>query len=149
MPAYAPLGFTAYSSAISNYIPHISRMFYDALLTGRKELLNELYRYTILPISRLRRTRKGYAVSLIKAGMELVGLPVGTTVRPPLIPVEPEHYRELERILAETFRRFPKPERADGSEAAASDKTATRNRVGTAEASHRSATSADNAGGAR
>jgi 5-dehydro-4-deoxyglucarate dehydratase len=112
MPAYVPLGFTAYSSAISNYIPHISRMFYDALLTGKKELLNDLYRYTILPISRIRRQRKGYAVSLIKAGMEIVGLPVGTTVRPPLIPVEPEHYRELERILAETFLRFPKPERA-------------------------------------
>ncbi|MCC2686285.1 MAG: 5-dehydro-4-deoxyglucarate dehydratase [Paenibacillaceae bacterium] len=112
MPAYVPLGFTAYSSAISNYIPHISRMFYDALLTGKKELLNDLYRHTILPISRIRRQRKGYAVSLIKAGMEIVGLPVGTTVRPPLIPVEPEHYRELERILEETFRRFPKPERA-------------------------------------
>jgi 5-dehydro-4-deoxyglucarate dehydratase len=86
-------------------------MYYDALLTGKKELLNDLYRHTILPISRIRRARKGYAVSLIKAGMEIIGLPVGTTVRPPLIPVEPEHYRELERILAETFRRFPKPER--------------------------------------
>ncbi len=31
MPAYLPIGFHSYSSAISNYIPHISRMFYDAL----------------------------------------------------------------------------------------------------------------------
>ncbi|TVY00254.1 5-dehydro-4-deoxyglucarate dehydratase [Paenibacillus cremeus] len=108
MPAYVNLGFNAYSSAISNYIPHISRLFYDALLNNNKELLNELYQHVILPISRIRRQRKGYAVALIKAGMEIVGLPVGTTVRPPLIPVEKEHYAQLESILKTAFERFPK-----------------------------------------
>ncbi|OXM87106.1 5-dehydro-4-deoxyglucarate dehydratase [Paenibacillus rigui] len=107
MPAYVNLGFRSYSSAISNYIPHISAMFYDALLKQDKERLNELYTHVILPINRIRRQRKGYAVSLIKAGMEIVGLPVGTTVRPPLIPVEKEHYQQLERIVKAAFERFP------------------------------------------
>lgn len=107
MPAYVNLSFRSYSSAISNYIPHISSMFYEALLQQNKELLNELYMHVILPISRIRRQRKGYAVSLIKAGMEIVGLPVGTAVRPPLIPVEKEHYQQLEQILKTTFERFP------------------------------------------
>lgn len=108
MPAYVPLGFKSYSSAISNYIPHVSRMFYDALLSGNKELVNELYRNVILPINDIRKQKKGYAVSLIKAGMEIVGLPVGDTVRPPVVPVENEHYRQLESILTDTFNRYPK-----------------------------------------
>ncbi|MFH5181833.1 5-dehydro-4-deoxyglucarate dehydratase [Paenibacillus sp. TAB 01] len=107
MPAYVNLGFRSYSSAISNYIPHISKLFYDALLQQNQALVNELYLQVILPISRIRRQRKGYAVSLIKAGMEIIGLPVGTAVRPPLIPVEKEHYRQLEQILKTAFDRFP------------------------------------------
>ncbi|MED3990929.1 5-dehydro-4-deoxyglucarate dehydratase [Priestia aryabhattai] len=110
MPAYVPLGFNSYSSAISNYIPHISRMFYEALLNGDKELVSELYKNVILPINNIRKQRKGYAVSLIKAGMEIVGLPVGNTVRPPVVPVEKEHYQQLESILKETLKRYPKPD---------------------------------------
>ncbi|MBD2870049.1 5-dehydro-4-deoxyglucarate dehydratase [Paenibacillus arenilitoris] len=108
MPAYVNLGFQAYSSAISNYIPHISALFYHALLNQNKELLSELYRYVILPINRIRKQRKGYAVALIKAGMEIVGLPVGTKTRVPVIEVEKEHYNMLEAILNDTFERFPK-----------------------------------------
>ena len=119
MPAYVPLGFTAYSSAISNYIPHISRMFYDALLKNNKELVRELYQHVILPINHIRRQRKGYAVSLIKAGMEIMGLPVNNTVRPPVIPVEKEHYRQLEKILKQTMDRYPKP--AKGSDVIANE----------------------------
>ncbi len=108
MPAYVPLGFDSYSSAISNYIPHISRMFYEALLNGNKELVNDLYLNVILPINDIRKQRKGYPVSLIKAGMEIVGLPVENTARPPVIPVEKEHYQQLERILEKTFKLYPK-----------------------------------------
>lgn len=58
MPAYLPIGFHSYSSAISNYIPHISRMFYDALKNGNDELVKELYRHVILPINDIRKQRK-------------------------------------------------------------------------------------------
>ncbi|MDI5788912.1 dihydrodipicolinate synthase family protein [Bacillus licheniformis] len=78
MPAYAPIGFTSYSSAISNYIPHISRMFYEALLNGNDRLVKEIYEQVIIPINEIRKLRKGYAVSLIKAGMEIMGLHVKT-----------------------------------------------------------------------
>ncbi|NHN33440.1 5-dehydro-4-deoxyglucarate dehydratase [Paenibacillus agricola] len=108
-PAFVNLGFKSYSSAISNYIPHISAMFYDALLNHNEALLHELYIDVILPINRIRKQRKGYAVSLIKAGMEIVGLPVGTTVRTPLTPVEKDHYEKLEAIIKRAFDKFPKP----------------------------------------
>lgn len=105
--AYYPLGFESYSSAISNYIPHISRLYYKALLAGNKQLVNEILVDVILPINRIRKSRKGYVVALIKAGMEIVGLPVSTEVRPPVTPVEKEHYQQLEQILKNAFDKYP------------------------------------------
>ncbi|MCJ7839775.1 5-dehydro-4-deoxyglucarate dehydratase [Lederbergia sp. NSJ-179] len=108
MPAYVPLGFESYSSAISNYIPHISRKFYNGVLSGDQETVNEIYQYVILPINKIRSQCKGYAVSLIKAGMEIIGIPAGQTVRRPILPVEKEHYAEMETILKNAMDRFPK-----------------------------------------
>lgn len=107
MPAYVSLGFRSYSSAISNFIPHISALFYQALFNQNQELLQDLYRTVLLPINRIRRRKKGYAISLIKAGMEIVGLPVGLAVRPPLVAVADDDYKELEQIVRVAFARFP------------------------------------------
>jgi 5-dehydro-4-deoxyglucarate dehydratase len=108
MPAYVPLGFESYSSAISNYIPHISRKFYQAVLNNDQGTVDDIYQHVILPINNIRRQRSGYAVSLIKAGMEIMGMPVGQTVRNPILPVEKEHYAEMERILESAMNRYPK-----------------------------------------
>ncbi|MBM7660159.1 5-dehydro-4-deoxyglucarate dehydratase [Bacillus mesophilus] len=107
MPAYYPLGFTTYSSAISNYLPHISRIYFQALKDGDQQLLRNLYNDVLLPINDIRKSRNGYAVSLIKAGMEIVGLPVGNVVRPPVISVEKEHYKQLEQIIQTTLEKYP------------------------------------------
>lgn len=109
MPAYAGLGFDCYSSAMSNYLPHVSRLFFNALRGGDRELLQTLYAEILLPINRIRKQRKGYAVSLIKAGMEIVGLPVGAAVRAPLVEVETEHYKQLEQVIRHAFDTFPRP----------------------------------------
>jgi 5-dehydro-4-deoxyglucarate dehydratase len=106
-PIYHSLGFQSFSSAISNYIPHISKLFYQAIKQDDQETIASLYQEVLLPINRVRKKRAGYAVSLIKAGMEIMGLPVGKTVRAPLMPVEKEHYQELEAILTLTIDRFP------------------------------------------
>jgi 5-dehydro-4-deoxyglucarate dehydratase len=99
MPAYSALGYLSYSSAISNYIPQVSRTFYTSLLAGDQATVSSIYQEVILPIHRIRQLRKGYAVSLIKAGMNIVGLPVGLEVRTPLVQVEREHYIRLEYII--------------------------------------------------
>lgn len=107
--AFANIGFDSYSSAISNYIPHISRLFYDSLMKSDMDMLRELYTTVIFPLNRIRKKRNGYNVALIKAGMEIVGLPVGAHVRPPLIPVEQEHYDEMKVIIERALTKFPKP----------------------------------------
>lgn len=103
MPAYSALGYLSYSSAISNYIPQVSRAFYTSLLAGDQAMVSSIYQEVILPIHRIRQLRKGYAVSLIKAGMNIVGLPVGLEVRTPLVQVEREHYTRLESIIKRSF----------------------------------------------
>ncbi|MBU8906468.1 5-dehydro-4-deoxyglucarate dehydratase [Desertibacillus haloalkaliphilus] len=107
MPAFYHIGFNSYSSAISNYIPHVSRLFFNALQNGDQQLLNDLYQDVIFPINNIRKQRKGYAVSLIKAGMDIVGLPVTDVVRPPVVPVEKEHYQQLEKILKGVMDKYP------------------------------------------
>jgi 5-dehydro-4-deoxyglucarate dehydratase len=107
MPAYHSIGFNSYSSAMSNYIPHVSRLYYDALKEGNEELVKEIYVNVLLPINQIRKARKGYAVSLIKAGMEIIGMPVANTVRPPCVPVEKEHYEQLKIIIEKTLVNYP------------------------------------------
>jgi len=116
MPAFKGLGFRSYSSAMSNYLPHISRLFYIGLAQGDKPLLDELYREVILPINHIRKLRRGYAVSLIKAGMQIVGLPVGGKVRAPLIEVEKEHFERLEKLVARALTLFPSHSPANGAQ---------------------------------
>jgi 5-dehydro-4-deoxyglucarate dehydratase len=107
MPAYHSIGFNSYSSAMSNYIPHVSRLYYDSLKEGNEELVKEIYVNVLLPINQIRKARKGYAVSLIKAGMEIIGMPVANTVRPPCVPVEKEHYEQLKAIIENTLEKYP------------------------------------------
>jgi 5-dehydro-4-deoxyglucarate dehydratase len=107
MPSYYGLGYKSYSSAISNYIPHISRLFFQLLQDQEREQLNQLFLNAILPLNRIRSLRKGYAVSLIKAGMKVMGLPAGVGVRPPLVELEKEHYMELEHLLKRIHDLYP------------------------------------------
>ena len=110
MAAYYNLGYRTYSSAISNYIPQVSAKYFDALKRGDNNEIHEILDEVVLPIHSIRKRKEGYAVSLIKAGMNIVGLPVGTTVRPPIAPVEQAHYMELKEILEKALEKYPMPD---------------------------------------
>jgi hypothetical protein len=60
----------------------------------RQLLLEEVVR----PLDDIRRRRPGYNIALVKAGVTLRGLPVGS-VRPPLGDVAPGDLDELSRVL--------------------------------------------------
>lgn len=107
MGAYLNLGYKTYSSAISNYIPHISQLYFEALKNGDQKVAHDIYGSVILPIHEIRKQKKGYAVSLIKAGMNIIGLPVSTNVRAPIAPVEDEHYEQLREIIEAALAKYP------------------------------------------
>jgi 5-dehydro-4-deoxyglucarate dehydratase len=106
--AYRAIGVPLYSSAAFAFAPRIALAYYDALEAGDLATLDALERAFYHPLARLRAKGAGYAVSLIKAGVELVGYPSGG-LRPPLTNVAPEHREELARILAAGLAAVPAP----------------------------------------
>jgi len=98
--AYRAIGVPLYSSAAFAFAPRVALAYYEALERDDQQVIEELDRAFYHPLVRLRlRGGAGYAVSLVKAGVELAGYPSGG-VRPPLTDVTPEHREQLEHILA-------------------------------------------------
>jgi 5-dehydro-4-deoxyglucarate dehydratase len=106
--AYRAIGVPLYSSAAFAFAPRVALAYYDALERDDQETLAALERAFYHPLARLRAKGNGYAVSLIKAGVELAGYPAGR-VRPPLTNVPPAHRQELASILAAGLAAVPEP----------------------------------------
>lgn len=90
---YLELGATTYSSAIFNFLPEFALTFYDAVLERDRVKVRHLLDQVVLPYTAIRDRKSGYAVSIVKAGMDLTGHPAGP-VRPPLTDLD-ESEREL------------------------------------------------------
>jgi len=93
-------GVTTYSSAILCFLPEVSVNFYRALRTGDSQAADLLLKRAVLPFVEIRNRGVGYAVSLVKAGARLRGMPVGS-VRSPLADPSPEHESALAGLLAD------------------------------------------------
>jgi 5-dehydro-4-deoxyglucarate dehydratase len=94
MGAYRGIGVDLYSSAVFAFAPEIATAFLRGPDEVSRRLLTEFYE----PLVRLRARVPGYAVSLVKAGVRLTGLDVGT-VRPPLVEPAAEDLAELESLV--------------------------------------------------
>jgi 5-dehydro-4-deoxyglucarate dehydratase len=104
--AYRGLGVELYSSAVFCFAPEIATAFRAALGgtgTGDPELLRELIDGFYRPLAELRDRGRGYPVSLVKAGVRLRGLDVGT-VRAPLAEPEPADIADLELLIKHGLR---------------------------------------------
>ncbi|MEO3823813.1 5-dehydro-4-deoxyglucarate dehydratase [Actinomadura sp. B10D3] len=80
---YLELGVTTYSSAIFNFVPEFALAFYAAVRAGDRDGVRRRLAEFVLPYCDIRNRSKGYAVSIIKAGLRVTGAPAGP-VRPPL-----------------------------------------------------------------
>ena len=96
---YLEIGVTTYSSAIFNFIPQFAQDFYTAVRRRDRATIAAMLRDFVLPYIALRSRRKGYAVSIVKAGLAAVGRPAGP-VRPPLTDLEPNEVEELKALIA-------------------------------------------------
>ena len=70
---YLEMGVTTYSSAVFNFVPEFSTAFYAAVRRQDRAAVYAGLRDFILPLIAIRNRKKGYAVSIIKAGMKAVG----------------------------------------------------------------------------
>ena len=96
---YLEIGVTTYSSAIFNFIPRFAQNFYTAVRHRDRATITAMLRDFVLPYIAIRSRRKGYAVSIVKAGLTAVGRPAGR-VRPPLTDLEPNEVEELKILIA-------------------------------------------------
>lgn len=97
--AYRAIGVPLYSSATFAFAPDLALAFYNALESGNQALTDALLNAFFIPLVQLRDTVAGYAVSLVKAGVTMEGVPAGP-VRPPLVMPTPEDRAELASIVA-------------------------------------------------
>lgn len=97
--AYRALGIPLYSSAVFAMAPEIANAFYRAYIAHDDAACDRLLEGFYHPLVALRDTTPGYAVSLIKTGIRLAGIPVGG-VRAPLTDPGDEHVARLRDILA-------------------------------------------------
>ncbi|MFJ8105131.1 5-dehydro-4-deoxyglucarate dehydratase [Streptomyces sp. NPDC096132] len=96
--AYRALGVTLYSSAVFCFAPEIALAFHRALTTGDRTTVHRLLDGFYRPFVELRAQGRGYAVSLVKAGVRLRGLDVGE-VRPPLHEPSEDHLKRLAQVI--------------------------------------------------
>jgi 5-dehydro-4-deoxyglucarate dehydratase len=96
---YLELGVTTYSSAIFNFLPDFALEFYAAVRRRDHAAVFAGLRDFVLPYIQIRNRRKGYAVSIVKAGMKAVGRSAGP-VRSPLTDLTEAEYQELTRLIA-------------------------------------------------
>ncbi|MFJ2344136.1 5-dehydro-4-deoxyglucarate dehydratase [Streptomyces antimycoticus] len=99
---YMELGVTTYSSAIFNFLPEFALTFYSAVRAGDRTKVRRLLGDVVLPYTTIRDRKAGYAVSIVKAGMDLAGHPAGP-VRPPLTDLD-DAERELLADVIEASR---------------------------------------------
>ena len=96
---YLEMGVTTYSSAIFNFLPEFAQAFYAAVRSRDREEVFKKLREFVLPYIEIRNRRKGYAVSIVKAGMRAIGRPAGP-VRTPLTDLDPGEMDALARLIA-------------------------------------------------
>lgn len=96
---YLDMGVTTYSSAIFNFVPEFAMEFHAAVLRRDHKAIHNMLRDFVLPYIAIRSRRRGYPVSIVKAGLKAVGRDVGP-VRAPLTDLTASELAELADLIA-------------------------------------------------
>lgn len=96
--AYDAMGVTTYSSAVFNFVPEMARDFYRAMRNRDRTTMNRYLLEFFYPFLAIRERAPGYAVSIIKAGLKVIGRDPGS-VRPPLTDLSQDEQAMLSQIV--------------------------------------------------
>ena len=100
--AYLAAGVTTYSSAVYNFVPEQALQFYAALRSGDEARVDDLLKSFYYPLIDLRNRKRGYPVSIVKAGLRTLGRDPGP-VRAPLTDLTAAEHDELKAIIDNAF----------------------------------------------
>lgn len=96
--SYAGMGVRSYSSAIFNFLPRSALAYHANLYGGDLAAARRFLNDFVLPYGEIRRRRPGYAVSIVKAGVDLIGRGAGK-VRSPLSDLTAEERSQLAALI--------------------------------------------------
>lgn len=96
---YLEMGVTTYSSAIFNFVPKFALEFYRAVRARDHVTVYKLLNDFVLPYIAIRNRKPGYAVSIVKAGMKIIGRDAGP-VRTPLTDLTSVEMTELSTLIS-------------------------------------------------
>jgi 5-dehydro-4-deoxyglucarate dehydratase len=92
------LGVTTYSSALYNFLPEFALRFFAAVRAQDRVAVYSMLNDFVIPYLDIRDRSKGYAVSIVKAGLTAVGRD-GGRVRPPLTDLTEGELAELGALI--------------------------------------------------
>jgi 5-dehydro-4-deoxyglucarate dehydratase len=98
-PKLHTMAVASYSSAVFTFLPLVARHFYDALHAGNAALVDAMLTQFYAPLVKLRQRKRGYAVSIVKAGLRVTGKPAGP-VRAPLTDLDESERAILTDLVA-------------------------------------------------
>ncbi len=97
--AYRAMGVPTYSSAVFNFIPRTALEFHRAVQDDDRATMDRLLRGFFMPYLDIRNRKPGYAVSIVKAGADIVGHGGGHT-RAPLTDLDRDEREALAALIA-------------------------------------------------
>jgi 5-dehydro-4-deoxyglucarate dehydratase len=113
-PSFKAMGAPTYSSAIFNFVPATAVAYHRAMASGDDATRDEILSRFLLPYLDIRARQPGYAVSIVKAGAEIVGRSAGH-LRPPLSPLTANEHEALSQLIEAEGPQYPLA--VDGSRA--------------------------------
>lgn len=96
--AFNAVGVTTYSSAVFNFVPALAQRFYKAMRASDRDTMAAILEGFFFEFARIRDRETGYPVSIIKAGVELIGRTPGP-VRPPLTNLTADEKAMLAKLI--------------------------------------------------
>jgi 5-dehydro-4-deoxyglucarate dehydratase len=105
-PDFQSLGVQSYSSAVFTFYPALARRFFEVLCSRDDLVMRDILDNFYKPLVELRRRKHGYSVSIVKAGLRVMGKSAGA-VRPPLTDLQPEEEAELAGMVAKASAWLP------------------------------------------
>lgn len=96
--AFNAVDVSTYSSAVFNFVPKLAQRFYAAMRAGDRDLMARILAEFFFPFAEIRDRQPGYAVSIIKAGVDAIGWRSGP-VRPPLTDLTDEEKGLLRALI--------------------------------------------------
>ena len=92
------LGVSTYSSALYNFLPEFALRFFAAVGAQDRDTVYQMLNDFVIPYLDIRDRARGYAVSIIKAGLTAIGRD-GGRVRPPLTDLNPADRADLTALI--------------------------------------------------